>query len=120
MNVRRYTIGTPVLVKAVLRSGVESVDPATGSPLDNCRRVLQREAFPDARLAWIVGFSRRLEGDLDPRGRGRLRVTRSTFVWLLRFSFGGREECALDDDVTWSPLDRLRVPPLRGASRRKL
>jgi hypothetical protein len=119
MNVRRFTIGTPVTVRAVLRVGVQSVDPDTGAILANFRRVLHREAFPEKKVAWIVGFSTRREGDLDPRGRGALRVTRSNFVWLLRFSFGGREECALDDDVEWSPLDRLRVPPLRGSSGRK-
>ena len=102
MNLKRFRIGEVVSVTALL---VTRRDPSTS------RKSLELEVIPQRRGV-IVGAARRYEGEVSGGVSYRdddpphLRISKTVYVWLVRFGLLNRPEPVLDEDVI--SIERLK------------
>ena len=114
MNLRRFTIGDTVLVKATAHAVYGTRDKSFTNITDGRERVIVQTEWTPPKAGIIVGISRIQEGTYSPASGGHrlfeideysehepacLMVSKAPYVWLVRFCMTGKAVKVLDEDI---------------------
>jgi hypothetical protein len=123
---KRFTIGSPVVVRAVVGSTYEE---DTKSGWKDNSKVLNRKELSPFLLGWVTGGTYIYDGFLcknvesydyryyngdPPEVVGSYFVpTKTNYVWLVRFGLTNKEVKVLDEDLDESLNSNTKNVPLR-------